>query len=99
MLNIAIQIKLREADGLKFGELGKFHLDWTDLGGMRIRFDNLFNGDKSLEDSAHAIINESWQSIFEVLREPLNGTLKAVIKDILGKILTHVPASYLMNVL
>ncbi|XP_058981891.1 uncharacterized protein LOC101897216 [Musca domestica] len=97
LLNLAIRVKIRENGDFKFGQLEKLHLVWEDVGGMHLHLDNIFNGDATLEDSAHALINENWRSIFEVLRPALTQTVEVIMKDFLGKILSHIPVTYLLD--
>lgn len=93
--NLAIRLKLREDDGHTFADIDQIHLNWADVGGMHFQLDNLFNGNKELEDSAHAIFNENWHSIYEIMEPTLSKSTETVLKDIIGKILAHFPVSFL----
>lgn len=92
---MSIRLKLREDDGLTFADVDKIHLDWEDVGGMHFQLDNLFNGNKELEDSAHAIFNENWRPIYEIMGPTLSKTTETVLHDVIGKILAHFPVSFL----
>ncbi|XP_061391162.1 protein takeout-like [Musca vetustissima] len=97
VLLLHMQMKLRERDGYEFAEVDKFHLDWIDNGDIHFQFDNLFNGDKSLEDGAHALLNANSRTIFDVLQPALTQTNQILVKDIVTKIFAYVPSKYLLE--
>lgn len=94
---LTIHFKLREDGGYTFADTTKIHLDWEDTAGLHFQLTNLFNGDKSLEDSAHALLNESWRSIFEILRPSLSKAIEAIIKDYMQKLLGYLPFKHFFD--
>ncbi|XP_058981077.1 protein takeout-like [Musca domestica] len=97
VLILNVQFKLNERNGYEFADVDKFHLDWIENGGIQFHFDNLFNGDKALEDGALALLNANWSTLFDVLRPSLSQTNQVVVKDIITKLFAYVPAKYLME--
>ncbi|XP_073841821.1 protein takeout-like [Musca autumnalis] len=90
-------LKLHEDGENTFVVIDKLRLVWEDIGDMQFHMDNLFGGDKALEDSAHSLLNDNWRAIFEVLRPALSQTNQIVVKDTLSKILAIIPSKYLME--
>ncbi|XP_011291200.1 protein takeout [Musca domestica] len=91
------KMKLRKEGDYEFADLEKLHLVWEDNANVQFRLENLFNGDKALEDSAHTLLNANWRPIFENLRPVLSQTNEIVLKDILNKIMAYVPANYFFD--
>ncbi|XP_073841156.1 protein takeout-like [Musca autumnalis] len=91
-----IHLKLHKNGENTFAVIDKLHLVWEDNGGMQFHLDNLFGGDKALEDSAHSLLNDNWRAIFEVLRPALSQTVQFVVKEILSKILAIIPTKHYM---
>ncbi|XP_073838874.1 protein takeout-like [Musca autumnalis] len=94
---LTLHVKIREEDNFKFAEVDKVQMVWDDVGGMRVHFSNLFNGDAALEKSADELINASWRSIFDVIRPALEQSQEGLLKKFLSKIFRHVPFSYLLE--
>lgn len=56
-----------------------------------VKFDNLFNGDKTLGETTNKIINDNGKEFFEELRPPIEETLATVFRNIANIILSKVP--------
>ncbi|KNC20584.1 hypothetical protein FF38_00427 [Lucilia cuprina] len=92
-----IQLRLRDEHGYTFSDIDKLKLDILEVGGFRVRFDNLFNGQEVLEESTNAVFNENWRDFFEVLRPAITGSVEAVMKDRLAKAYGYIPANYFIE--
>lgn len=91
---INIQLKLRDEHGYTFSDIDKLHLEITEVGGFRVHFNNLFNGQKVLEDSTNTVFNENWRDFYEILRPAITQAVQAIMKDRLTKAYGYVPANY-----
>ncbi|XP_037811850.1 protein takeout-like [Lucilia sericata] len=94
VLILNIQLKLRDEHGLTFTDIDKLHLDIKDVGGFHVHFDNLFNGQKDLEDTTNAVFNDNWRDFYEVLRPAIREAVEFIMKDRLSKAYSYVPGNY-----
>ncbi|XP_037811844.1 circadian clock-controlled protein daywake-like [Lucilia sericata] len=92
-----VQLKLRDEHGFTFGDVEKLHMDVTNIGGVHTQFDNLFNGQKDIEDSTNTLINENWRDFYEILRPAVTEAVQEIMKDRLKKSLGYVPLNYFIE--
>ncbi|XP_030370409.1 protein takeout [Scaptodrosophila lebanonensis] len=67
------------------------------IGGFRIRLENLFGGNKDLEDTAHVLFNENWRDFFELMRPTIEQTVETILLDRFKKTFDYVPANYFIE--
>lgn len=51
-----------------------------DIGGARIRMENLFNGDRELCETMNTFINENWRSIVSEMRPALEDAVAKLLQ-------------------
>ncbi|XP_037943653.1 circadian clock-controlled protein daywake-like [Teleopsis dalmanni] len=88
------KIKLRDHDGFTFAEIQSIKTKIKNIGGFRIHFDNLFNGNKELESNTNTLFNENWRDFIDILKPTLEDTIDAVILARFKKIFDYAPANY-----
>lgn len=88
---------MRNEDGHIFTDIDKLRANIIEIGAFHVQLDNLFNGQKQLEDTANALFNENWREFYEFLRPGITSAVEAVMKDRLPKVFTFVPADYLIK--
>lgn len=68
-----------------------------DIGDFNVKFDNLFNGQKELEDSVNDVFNQNWRILFNNVRPNIEGAIRAIMKDRLQKVFNYVPTNYFIE--
>uniref|UniRef100_A0A0A9YXY9 Protein takeout n=1 Tax=Lygus hesperus TaxID=30085 RepID=A0A0A9YXY9_LYGHE len=67
----------------------------TDLGfeakKMKVKLDNLFNGDKALGDNMNIVLNDNWEELLSQLGPPIAKAIALAVKPIVDKIVSQVP--------
>uniref|UniRef100_A0A1I8PTR8 Protein takeout n=1 Tax=Stomoxys calcitrans TaxID=35570 RepID=A0A1I8PTR8_STOCA len=96
-IDIAIRLKIRKENGFLFTDVDKLRLEITEVGNFQINLENLFNGQKDLEASAHALFNNNWMELYEFLKPSITSTIQALMKDRLEKMFAFVPATYFIE--
>ncbi|XP_075163242.1 protein takeout-like [Haematobia irritans] len=91
--NFEAQLKTRKDGDHVFAVLEKISMDLEDAQNVHITLANIFNGDKTLEDSFHTLINDNWKSLFAVVRPSINQAVQIVLKAYMGKVMEYVPIS------
>jgi len=94
LMTITVSNKLRDQDGLVFCDVEDVKVDVKDIKNFHIYMENLFNGQKSLEESINALVNQNWRDYFEVMRDPIQQTIQTVLVDRFRKIFKYVPSTY-----
>ncbi|XP_065358859.1 uncharacterized protein LOC135953105 [Calliphora vicina] len=97
VLILHMQLKLRDEHGFTFTDVDQLQVDIADVGGFRIQLDNLFNGQKVLEDSTNALFNENWRDFYTILRPAILESVGVVMKDRLSKAYGYVPGNYFIE--
>ncbi|XP_037955283.1 circadian clock-controlled protein daywake-like [Teleopsis dalmanni] len=72
----------------------------TEIKGIKhfqVHFTNLFHGQKELEDSANAIFNDNWPTLFEELRPAVEKIFDTVTIKRLTKLFNYIPARYFIS--
>ncbi|XP_061397268.1 circadian clock-controlled protein daywake-like [Musca vetustissima] len=96
-VKLLIRFKLRDEDGLTFMDVDKLHAEIKEVGGFGIRLDNLFHGQKVLEESAHDVFNENWHEFYEILRPAIKSAVETILTERLSKIFANVPATFIIG--
>ncbi|XP_073819946.1 protein takeout-like [Musca autumnalis] len=92
--NIICKLKLREENGFKFTDLDKLRVNVADVSLFQSHWENLFNGQRDLEDSANALFNDNWKELFTVIRPSFSLAVEKVLSDRFRKIFAYIPGSY-----
>lgn len=87
---------LATSDGY-FADVQSVKVNFREIKQFRIKLENLFGGNKDLEDTAHILFNENWRDFFEVLRPAVEQTVGGVLLDRFKKTFVYVPATYLIK--
>ncbi|XP_043655029.1 circadian clock-controlled protein daywake [Drosophila teissieri] len=87
---------LATADGY-FADVQSVKVNFREIKQFRIKLENLFGGNKDLEDTAHTLFNENWRDFYEVLRPAVEQTVEGVLLDRFKKTFAYVPATYLIK--
>ncbi|XP_058982658.1 uncharacterized protein LOC131804191 [Musca domestica] len=96
LINVICKLKRRDEDGMKFTDIQKVRLD-IEVGGFHIDLENLFNGQKDLEQTANNLFNDSWKELFEALRPSITATIQTVLEDRYKKLFAYIPATYFIE--
>ncbi|CAI6362516.1 unnamed protein product [Macrosiphum euphorbiae] len=84
-----VQMKPVVKNGNKYLEIVKIAWKFTPTN-MKIKLDNLFNGDKALGDNMNVFLNENWR---ELLKE-----LQPAIEEVFGQAFGQIAQSFLSRV-
>ncbi|KAF7285514.1 protein takeout-like [Rhynchophorus ferrugineus] len=60
-------------------------------GKVSYQFDNLFDGQKELGDNINKVLNESWEEVFNDVRDGYEKSLGIIFNDLANRILSKVP--------
>ncbi|XP_059610660.1 protein takeout-like [Phlebotomus argentipes] len=88
--------RLIEKDGFVFYNVTGTKVDY-DISGLRLRFDNLFDGVKALEESTNAYLNENWRPVNEGLKPVIAKTVEDILLRIMRKIFDNIPANFFVS--
>ncbi|KAH8363478.1 hypothetical protein KR084_010803 [Drosophila pseudotakahashii] len=80
-----------------FADVQNVKVTFREIKQFRIKLENLFGGNKDLEDTAHTLFNENWRDFYEVLRPAVEQTVSGVLLDRFKKTFAYVPATYLIK--
>ncbi|XP_016950982.1 circadian clock-controlled protein daywake [Drosophila biarmipes] len=80
-----------------FADVQNVKVSFREIKQFRIKLENLFGGNKDLEDTAHTLFNENWRDFYEVLRPAVEQTVSGVLLDRFKKTFNFVPATYLIK--
>lgn len=58
---------------------------------VRFRFENLFNGDRTLGEQMNTFLNENWKEILDLIRDSISKGLSSIAKSTLKKVFNQVP--------
>ncbi|XP_017005321.2 protein takeout [Drosophila takahashii] len=84
------------ADGV-FADVQNVKVNFREIKQFRIKLENLFGGNKDLEDTANTLFNENWRDFYDVLRPAVEQTVSGVLLDRFKKTFAYVPATYLIK--
>ncbi|XP_062124613.1 protein takeout [Drosophila sulfurigaster albostrigata] len=72
----------------------KFFLDPSRV---TYKFTGLFNGEKAPSENFHALVNESWQEVFNELKADISTAMGLIFKSILNRTLSKLPLEQLFS--
>lgn len=90
-------MKPRTSPEAIFADVQSVKVSFREIKQFRIKLENLFGGNKDLEDTAHTLFNENWRDFYEVLRPAVEQTVSGVLLDRFKKTFNFVPATYLIK--
>ncbi|KAH8306132.1 hypothetical protein KR018_002181 [Drosophila ironensis] len=97
LIYLEMAVKPRSSPEGIFADVQSVKVTFREIKQFRIKLDNLFGGNKDLEDTAHTLFNENWRSFYEVLRPAVEQTVAGVLLDRFKKTFNFVPATYLIK--
>uniref|UniRef100_W8C123 Protein takeout n=1 Tax=Ceratitis capitata TaxID=7213 RepID=W8C123_CERCA len=89
--------RTRHEGDLTFSEILGFKAKIQKIGDFHINVQNLFGGQKELENSANDLFNQNWRDLYGTLAPTLEQTLELILKDRFTKIYSYVPATYFIS--
>ncbi|KAH8311342.1 hypothetical protein KR044_005733, partial [Drosophila immigrans] len=92
-----VSIKPRIQPDASFSDVLSAKTVFPEIGGFKIQLDNLFGGDKQLEETAHTIFNENWRQFYEILKPAIEQAIEAVMLDRTKKIFEYVPSNFIIE--
>ncbi|XP_059610153.1 protein takeout-like [Phlebotomus argentipes] len=99
--NIAgsMKLKLKKVikDGEEYAEVEKLKLNVSTTR-MYMNFDDLFSGNKQMNEYGHQFINENWQLVYEDIKPSAMKTFGQIWMDIFNHILSRIPYRTFFNV-
>uniref|UniRef100_A0A2S2QME6 Protein takeout n=1 Tax=Sipha flava TaxID=143950 RepID=A0A2S2QME6_9HEMI len=63
--------------------------------GMKLKLDNLFNGDKLLGDNMNLFLNENWRDLLKEFGPAIGDAFGTIMKNTLGSVSDLVPYEYI----
>ncbi|XP_055851380.1 circadian clock-controlled protein daywake-like [Episyrphus balteatus] len=90
------KVKLYEKGGNTFGNVSQCKLDFK-IGALKLNLDNLFNGQKELEDSMNTLLNENWMDFVDAMRPALTQMMEGIMEDNMRKVFHFVPAKFFIK--
>ncbi|XP_015364140.1 PREDICTED: protein takeout-like [Diuraphis noxia] len=66
-----------------------------DAKGMKLKLDNLFNGDKLLGDNMNLFLNENWQDLLKEFGPAIGDAFGTIMKNTLGSVSDLVPYDFI----
>ncbi|KAK4877780.1 hypothetical protein RN001_010286 [Aquatica leii] len=58
---------------------------------VKIRFDNLFNGEKTLGDNMNKVLNDNWKEVFSEFKAAYEEVLAQYVHNLAGQVFNKVP--------
>ncbi|KAH8267795.1 circadian clock-controlled protein daywake [Drosophila bipectinata] len=97
LIYLEMAVKPRTSPEGIFADVQSVKVSFREIKQFRIKLENLFGGNKDLEDTAHTLFNENWRDFYEVLRPAVEQTVSGVLLDRFKKTFNFVPATYLIK--
>lgn len=95
-IDLYTTVRLYEKGGFTFYNVtstsAKYKIDK-----LSARFDNLFNGNKQLEESTNAFFNQNWETLNEALQPIIQSTISEILLKYLRAIFHYIPANYFVS--
>ncbi|XP_075147652.1 protein takeout-like [Haematobia irritans] len=92
-----IHYKLRDSDGLTFGDIDKLRMEIIGIDHLSIHMTDIFKGQKDLEDNVNSLFNDNWREFYELLRPAILTSTEAVMNDRLTKVFSFIPVQYIFD--
>ncbi|CAD7077894.1 unnamed protein product [Hermetia illucens] len=64
---------------------------------LKTRFDNLFNGNKELEESTNAFFNENWATLNQALQPIIQSAISEILLKYMRAIFHFIPANFFVS--
>ncbi|KAH8332778.1 hypothetical protein KR074_010445 [Drosophila pseudoananassae] len=97
LIYLEMAVKPRTSPEGIFADVQSVKVSFREIKQFRIKLENLFGGNKDLEDTAHTLFNENWRDFYGVLRPAVEQTVSGVLLDRFKKTFNFVPATYLIK--
>ncbi|XP_060648516.1 uncharacterized protein LOC132786111 [Drosophila nasuta] len=94
---VEVVVKPRITPDASFSDVQSSKVTFPEIGGFRIKLNNLFGNDKQLEETAHTIFNENWRQFYDILQPAIEQAIQAVMLDRANKIFSYVPANFIIE--
>ncbi|KOB78475.1 Takeout/JHBP like protein [Operophtera brumata] len=95
-IDILSEVKLYSKDDITFFNVTSAHVKYN-IGGLRLRMNNLFDGIESLEESTNAYLNANWRPVSESLRPILSKTIEDILLGFMQKLFNNLPGHFLIG--
>ncbi|KAL4702242.1 hypothetical protein ACJJTC_005781 [Scirpophaga incertulas] len=95
-IDIVSDVKLYEKEGFVFFNVTAAHVKYN-IGGLKLRMNNLFDGIESLEESTNAYLNANWRPVAESLRPILSKTIEDILLGFLQQLFHNLPANFMIS--
>ncbi|KAI8422678.1 hypothetical protein MSG28_006449 [Choristoneura fumiferana] len=95
-IDIVSDVKTYDRDGFVFFNVTAAHVKYN-IGGMKLRMNNLFDGIKSLEDSTNSYLNANWRPVSESLRPILTKTIEDILLDFMQQLFNNLPGNFMIG--
>ncbi|GAB0088223.1 hypothetical protein DMENIID0001_026160 [Sergentomyia squamirostris] len=90
MAKMKFKLKSETRNGLEYAKVDKLKLD-IHTSRTIFHFEDLFDGDKQLNEYGNLFINENWQLVFDYIKSSTLKTFEKIWQDILNHILSKLP--------
>ncbi|XP_052834760.1 circadian clock-controlled protein daywake [Drosophila gunungcola] len=97
LIYLELAVKPQATAEGSFANVQSVKVNFREIKQFRIKLENLFGGNKDLEDTANTLFNENWRDFYEVLRPAVEQTVSGVLLDRFKKTFAYVPATYLIK--
>ncbi|XP_049820575.1 protein takeout-like [Aethina tumida] len=84
-----------EKKGEIYGSIENGDLDF-DIKNVKLNFENLFNGDKTLGSQMNMFLNENWRDVFKDLKGAISKSFGAICKTVLQNYFSRIPLKELI---
>jgi len=97
VIYLQLNMKIRKENGFVFTDVTDASCNIKSVDSLHVQLNNLFNGQKELEDSTNALFNENWREFYGILKPVVEETMVAILKDRFKKLFAYVPGNYLIK--
>uniref|UniRef100_A0A0U4MTW2 Putative odorant-binding protein n=1 Tax=Reticulitermes speratus TaxID=60591 RepID=A0A0U4MTW2_9NEOP len=88
---VKIEAEPQTKSGKVYWNVVNLEIDIKSMENFRVKFDNLFNGDKALGDSTNKVLNDNWKQFWEELKPSFEETFAAVFLQLAKAVFSRVP--------
>lgn len=88
--------KSLEKDGNIFLKIKKIRIVFDSMG-LKLHFDNLFNGDKVLGDDMNRVLNENWKEVYSEVKKPVIKSFQDVYAKTIQNVFDTIPYNRLFK--
>ncbi|XP_050443508.1 protein takeout-like [Adelges cooleyi] len=91
-----LQFKKIIKNGVTYLELVKLSWNFSTTK-LHLKFENLFNGDKSLGDNMNVFLNENWRELLADLQPAFEEALGAAVSNVVQQFFSRVPLNQIFS--